>query len=410
MGIYSTSRIHGLGSIRCLEAMRFLFGFSYYESLGKDVKSWVDARLARLRKAGINVDSFVLTLDPPAHQLYWPELDSRWQKGDKKLLAMYENLGRTLESYDVFINWNGINIHPEFVRQLPTFNVFGCFDDPEASELLSMPVAWSYDLAMVGNIAELERYKSWGVRNVRHWPLGFFADDYDPSLTREKILNGVREVDIALLCERETNYRKERLGKFIEAFPHGAYYGRGWPKGYLPDDERVRLYQKTKIGPNFHNSSGPVNFRTFILPANGVMQVCDNKSDLGKLFELGKEVVGFDTVDEAIEMCRYYLEHDEERRQIAAAGWECAVKNFNEVATFRLVEKYVEELLPTKGIVPCQSVQLYLRRHRRKALLRRILDAFKTLLRRVAVIALQRFSGAVRKVKSSLGFSTREET
>jgi spore maturation protein CgeB len=408
MGIYSTSGIPGLGFIRCSDAMRFLFGFSYYKSPGKDVKLGVEGRLARLRRAGINVDSFVLTLDPPGHQLYWPELDLRWRRGERKLLAMYENLGRILESYDVFINWNGINIHPEFVLQLPTFNVFGCFDDPEASELLSKPVAWSYDLAMVGNIAELDSYKSWGVKNVRHWPLGFFADDYDPSLTRERIWNEVREIDIALLCERETNYRRERLDRFIEAFPHGAYYGRGWPGGYLPEDEKVRLYQRTKIGPNFHNSTGPVNFRTFILPANGVMQVCDNKSDLGKLFELGKEVVGFDTVDEAIEICRYYLEHDEERRQIAAAGWERAVKDFNEVSTFRLVEKYVEELLPTKEIPPYHSVQLYLRRHRWRALLKTVLYALKSLLGRMLVIP-KRLSGPFRNLKSSTRFSPREE-
>ena len=388
--------------------MKFLFGFSYYPSLGGDVKQWVEDRLARLRKAGINVDGFVLTLDPPGHHLYWPELDCKWRRGDRKLLAMYEKLGRLLENYDVFINWNGINTHPDFVFQLPTFNVFGCFDDPEASEVLSKPVAWSYDLAMVGNIAELDKYKSWGVKNVRHWPLGFFAEDYDASLTREKILNEVRDIDIALLCERETNYRKSRLERFIEAFPGGAYYGKGWPSGFLPDDQKVRLYQRTKIGPNFHNSTGPVNFRTFILPANGVMQVCDNKGYLAKLFELGKEVVGVDTVEEAIEMCRYYLEHDEERREIAAAGWERAVKEFNEIATFRLVEKYVVELLPTKRMAPSQCLQLYLKRHRWQSLTRRVLNAFKKLLGR-AVIRIIRLRGALIESKSDVSARTGEK-
>lgn len=362
--------------------MRFLFGFSYYQSPGQDVKAWVDARLSRLRNAGIHVESFALTLDPPGPNLYWPELDSLWQKGDKQLLTMYEKLANTLEDYDVFVNWNGINIHPDFVCQLSTFNVYGCFDDPEASELLSKPVAWSYDLAMVGNIAELDTYRSWGVKEVRHWPLGFLADDYDPTLTSEKILNGNRDADVALLCERETNYRAKRLARFTAAFPDGAYYGKGWPSGFLPCEEKVSLYQRTKIGPNFHNSTGPVNFRTFILPANGVMQICDNKSHLGKLFELGKEVVGFDTVEEAIDLCHYYLEHDDERRQIAAAGWERAIRDYNEEATFRLLENYVKELQPITERKRQKSIPLYLKRHRQHTVLQKDLCYLQTTMRR----------------------------
>ena len=226
---------------------------------------------------------------------------------------------------------------------------------------------------MVGNIAELDTYRSWGIEQVRHWPLGFFADDYDPALTGDKILNGNRDVDIALLCERQTNYRAKRLDKFTAAFPDAAYYGKGWPRGFLPCEQKVSLYQKTKIGPNFHNSTGPVNFRTFILPANGVMQICDNKSHLGRLFQLGKEVVGFDTVEEAIELCHYYLEHDDERRQIAAAGWERAIRDYNEEATFRLLEEYVTELLPHTESKPQKPIKLYLKRHRRYTILQKSL-------------------------------------
>lgn len=325
--------------------MRFLFGFSYYPHPSLDIKVWIEAHLARLRQVGIQIDGFPLTLNPPGHQLYWPQLDNLWHKKDATLLTMYEKLLETLENYDIFVNWNGINVHPELVRQLPTFNVYACFDDPEASNMLSKPVAWAYDLVLVGNIAELDAYRSWGIREVRHWPLGFFATDYDPTLTAEKILSGNRDIDISLLCEREMHYRAERIERFVSAFPNGTYYGKGWPNGFLPEQQKVPLYQRTKIGPNFHNSTGPINFRTFILPANGVMQICDNRSHLAELFELDKEAVGFDTVDEAIELTRYYLAHDEERRRIAAAGWQRAVRDYNEVAIFRLLQTYVGQAM-----------------------------------------------------------------
>ena len=74
------------------------------------------------------------------------------------------------------------------------------------------------------------------------------------------------------------------------------------------------------------------------------MQLCDNNSHLGQLFELGKEVVGFDTVDEAIDLGRYYLAHERERREIAAAGFARSVRDYNEVAVFRRIERHVREV------------------------------------------------------------------
>ncbi|HXI22976.1 MAG TPA: glycosyltransferase [Pyrinomonadaceae bacterium] len=344
--------------------MRILLGHVDYEH-PTSIRAWYESWLARLRASGIAVDAFCLTIDQKKPLFGWPELDQLWQTGDRQLLGMYEQLARRLESYDVFVNYNGINVHPEFVSQLDTFNVYGCFDDPEASENLSRPVAAAYDLAMVGNIAELDTYRSWGVRNVRHWPLGFRVDDYDPRLTRERILNGERDVDLALTCERETAYRRERLDKFAAAFPRGAYFGKGWPNGFLPEDERVPLYQRTRLGINIHNSTGPINFRTFILPANGVMQICDNKSHLGKIYELGKEAAGFETIEEAIELGHYYLDHDDERRRIAAAGWERAVRDYNEVAVFQRMMAGVAELRKPVNESNQRAV-IYLQKRRRR--------------------------------------------
>lgn len=337
--------------------MRILLGYSWYPYT-YSVGAWVEAWLERLRSHGISVDGFCLTLNPPGPCLYWPELDERWKRRDRDLLKMYENLARRVESYDVFVNWNGINLHPDFVRQLSVFKAYACFDDPESSERLSRPVAWAYDLALVGNIAEVEAYYQWGVKEARHWPLGFFSIDYDHSLTKEKILNNCRDNDIALLCERIGPWRKERVDKFATAFPHGAYFGQGWPNGFLPEKERIPLYQRTKIGINIHNSTGPINFRTFILPANGVMQICDNKTHLARLFELNKEVVGFDSIEEAIELCRYYLQHEDERRHIAAAGWERAHQDYNEVAIFKMLIRHIEEVLDKKNKLRNESEHL----------------------------------------------------
>lgn len=43
-------------------------------------------------------------------------------------------------------------------------------------------------------------------------------------------------------------------------------------------------------------------------------------------FEIDKEIVCFDNAEEMVDKITYYLEHEEERRAIARAGWERATR------------------------------------------------------------------------------------
>lgn len=344
-------------------------GYSYYPYF-YDVKVWVNNWVDRLNKSGFEIDTIPLTFDPPDYPLCWRDLDLKWELGDKKLLKFYEDLIRKLEHYDVFLNWNGINIHPEILKHFPTFNVYGCFDDPESSDKLSKPVAKYYDLCLVGNIAEVETYKSWGVKEARFWPLGFMSTDYNPDLKEEDFYKRNRIQDTCFLGEKKyVAERIKKLEKYSKSFPQGMYYGLGWEKGIYPEDKKTELYQSTKIGINIHNSTGPINFRTYTLPANGVMQICDNKEHLGKIFELNTEVIGFDSINEAIDHTRYYLEHDNERIEIAIAGWKKSLKEYNEIAVFSLAEKYINEIYTHKKTV--EKSEKIISSRRRKTFLKR---------------------------------------
>jgi len=327
--------------------MRILLGHSFPDKKTFGAK-WIDNWLARLRASGIEVFPFSLVIDQQRPVIYYKELDILWRYKDRKLLTMYEKLGNTLTNYDAFICFNGSNIHPDFVSSLDCITVYACFDDPESSEKLSKPVANTFDLAMVGNVAEVDTYKSWGVKNVHWWPLGFRQDDYDSKLTELNILNDTRDIEVTLLCERLTRYRKKRLDSFVKAFPNGLYRGPGWPAGFLPEKQRVKTLQRTKIGINIHNSTGPINFRTFYLPANGVLQLCDNKSNLAKVFKVGEEVIGYDTIEEAIDLTLYYLKHDYEQREIALKGWKRAITDYNETACFNRVIKAIDKIYNTR--------------------------------------------------------------
>jgi spore maturation protein CgeB len=290
--------------------------------------------LDRLRKAGFDVRGFCVTPDAPANSYTWPELDRRWRFGDRRLLTMYEKIEAALADCDVLINSSGSNLHPEFVAELPVFTVFACMDDPENSHNLSIPAAAAYDLSLVGNIAEVESYRSWGVKAVEWSPMGVMPEIYDPALTEQSILEGERDIDLFMMLDRTYSLRRSRLDYLAQEFPKAHFYGNGWPRGYLPSDRQRSYLKRAKIGTNIHNSTGPVNYRTFYLPANGVLQICDNKSHLGKIFELDREAVGFDTIEECADLCRYYLAHDRERREIAARGFRRAIADYAEIPLF----------------------------------------------------------------------------
>ena len=328
-----------------MSQLKILCGYPYFPSKAyRDLDQWEKETYDYLRKAGFDVEGFCLTLSPPAHCLPFYELDLRWRRRDKELLEMYDRLEKALRGKDVFINNAGINLHPEFVKQLSVFTVFQCFDDPENFDWFSKPVAHAYDLCLVGNIAEVESYHKWGIKNAEWMPMGLALGIYNTELTYEKILEGQRDIDLFMLSDRQSFYRRRRLDKMAQAFPDAHFYGRGWPKGYLPYEQELSFLSRAKIGPNISNSTGPVNFRTFYLPANGVLLIGDNKKYLGKIFELNKEAIGFDTVDECVDLCRYYLDHDKERRLIAANGWRRAIKDYNVISIFQrrldIIEKY----------------------------------------------------------------------
>lgn len=336
--------------------MKILLGYSCYP-YDYNVSEWYENWLVELRKRGINIDGICLTINPPNNCLSWKEIEKKWRNGNKELFRLYKKIATKSQDYDVFINYNGINLHPEFVKQLNTYNVYSCFDDPESSDDLSKPVAWAYDMVRVGNIACIDMYTAWGCKNVKFWPLTYRFDAYDPTLTKEKIQSVERSNSITLLCERQSSWRKERLDKFVNAFPGGTYYGKGWPNGFLKESNKIALYQNTKIGINIHNSIGPINFRTFEIPANGALLLCDNKTHLSKIYELGKEAIGFDTIEEAIDLCHYYLEHDDERLIIAIQGWERVLKSYNPVKVFEdLIDDIMHEKINKKNTTDLNSL------------------------------------------------------
>jgi spore maturation protein CgeB len=296
------------------------------------------SRVALYNRLGYNVRLFDSTefFSPTI----FPYLDKKWKKRDPQLMAFYDALTPELQRCDLFVHYNGANIHPRYLEQFDCLKVFHCADDPEASGVLSKPVAREYDVCAISNIACIDLYKSWGCRNVFFWPLGSsFPDEVIDSFG---IKNSQRDVELVFVGTKAgvTSvrfvgrllglYKRRRFMETIERkVPELKAHGAGWKGGFLPDEEVPALYARSRIGVNKHNSSGPVNFRSFDLAAFGVMQICDNREHLGRVYRLNEEAIGYDSLEECLAIIDHYLHRPVEARQIGLAGRERFVRDYS---------------------------------------------------------------------------------
>ena len=316
-----------------------------YENYRADAGDMYRNHILRLRAKGFDVKGFCVTLKPPGPRLSFPELDSRWKRNDSELSLLYSRLKNECSDRDVILLFNGCGLHPDFLKELKTFNAYQCFDDPESSDQLSRPVAPSFDACFVGNIASLNQYKGWNCKNIFFRPLGFFEEFISPDVSTGDLRINSRDLDVCLFCERVTGFRGERLDYISQRIPNLYARGKGWPGGFISTVDLLHTYSNTKIGINLHNSTGPINLRTYVLPANGLLQICDNKFFLNDIFKLDVEAVGFNQIEELPELVDFYLKNDHLRTKIAINGWKRAVAEYNEYSVWEKQMYQIGKLL-----------------------------------------------------------------
>ncbi len=296
-------------------------------------KTWYQ-ELATQAPANVSVEAFCITPEPPRPQLSWDELNQHWLLREKRLMHTYHQLVDKAMTFDVLLHYNGYGLHPDVLHCLPTFNVYSCFDDPESSDRLSAPVANKFDAVFHGNIASAFQYQQWGCNKIAFLPI-FTAPSDVPSIEETSlVLQGSRSREIVFIGEL-SQWRTQRLKTLVKAFPQAIIYGDGWPNGRASEIQKRELYLDAKLSWNIHNSTGPINRRLYELAAFGILQLCDNKTGLGQIFRLGEEVVGFDSIPEAIELTNYYLKCDSERIAIIENAYRRYWMDYSAVAIWR---------------------------------------------------------------------------
>ena len=177
----------------------------------------------------------------------------------------------------------------------------------------------------------LDVLKDYGVKNPVYLPAGC-----NPSVDRRVELSpGERKLygsDISFMGSPNIK-RKEIL------LPLGSYdlkiWGRGWDgffgkdsrmmasirgKRWIDRERTVKIFNASKINLNIHSEAVEEDFanpRLFAIAGCGAFQLVNKRRAIPGLFEIGKEIVTFENIEDLLEKIDYYLAHPQKREEIA---------------------------------------------------------------------------------------------
>ena len=85
------------------------------------------------------------------------------------------------------------------------------------------------------------------------------------------------------------------------------------------------ILRRSKISLNQHGFIALVhdtanNMRLYEATGMGSLLLTDAKSNLGSMFDVGREIITYASPDECIAQIHHYLAHEDQRARIAAAG------------------------------------------------------------------------------------------
>lgn len=106
-------------------------------------------------------------------------------------------------------------------------------------------------------------------------------------------------------------------------------------RGFRTYFELPGLYQAAKISINQHNSPlsyGYLNQRDTAITGSGGFMLTDYVNGIEEIFEIGKEIDTWETLDELADKARWWLAHDDKRRDAARRAQQRILENYGNQA------------------------------------------------------------------------------
>lgn len=169
----------------------------------------------------------------------------------------------------------------------------------------------------------LEKYKRDGLGGK------VIKSQWGASPKYKRIPGTEKDIDVSFVGQPHGD-RRQVVSQIQNAGIMIQFYGTGWGRR-LTFGQMVAMFNRSKVNLNLNNSCDAkfkqIKGRNFEVPACGGFLLTGKAENLGEYYEYGKEIVTFDSTKDLIDKTKYYLAHDEEREQIALAGYERTMRD-----------------------------------------------------------------------------------
>lgn len=125
-------------------------------------------------------------------------------------------------------------------------------------------------------------------------------------------------------------YRRARrlIGALKRRFPEQNQLPQDRCGPPLSDEELVKMYSRSYISLGFSEvqdrQTGEIKrhirLRDFEAPMSGALYFTGQQEELAEYYEIGKEIICYDTKEELLDKIRYYLSHESEAKRVREAG------------------------------------------------------------------------------------------
>ncbi len=192
------------------------------------------------------------------------------------------------------------------------------------------------DYCVTHDIEAVPKYEALGAQAIFSFPCQGIPVQRDWSKIEEKY-------EISFVGRKSKTMRERYINDIINRNMPIRVFGHGWDDGYVTTEEMVDIFKTSKINLNFSGTGNRKGLkgRITLVCLTGGFLLTEYVPGLEDYFKIGEEIVCFNDTKEMIDKINYYLNHDEERRAIARAGWTRAV---NEYTPTHMMSKVFTEI------------------------------------------------------------------
>ncbi len=253
------------------------------------------------------------------------------------------------ERPDLVLVMNGLHVFPEnHLEDIATIRGMGIktavwfVDDPYFTEDTAS-MCTCYDLVFTHELACVPFYLGLGAAKVHYLPLAVNTGMFRPQRPGPGHLYDICFIGnafwnrVALFDEMAPFLEDKKVliaGGFWERVTQTEKLGGLLHMGFIAPEETVNYYNGAKIVLNIHRpdeygqdnrnshriKAKSINPRTYEISACGTLQITDLREDTHSHYRPGYDIETFGSVRELQDKISYYLEHEEERLEMAWRG------------------------------------------------------------------------------------------